>query len=105
DTQGSRKVTLDYRVYCRELSVRTNWVDSDLAVLNGAALYMAPVDRLKQAARIRIELPADWPRSVCPLPSDPESPHTYLANDFDQMVDSPILCGHCNVYPFQVSGI
>src|SRR5512141_74472 len=28
-TGGARAVTLKYRVYCREMSVRTNWVETD----------------------------------------------------------------------------
>src|SRR6476659_5586187 len=37
---GAREVTLSYRVYCHEMSVRTNWVDADLAVIHGAATFM-----------------------------------------------------------------
>jgi predicted metalloprotease with PDZ domain len=35
-TAGARSVTVNYRVYAREMSVRTNWVESDFAMLNGA---------------------------------------------------------------------
>src|SRR5262245_29293414 len=33
---GAREVRLTYRVYCHEMSVRTNWVDADFALINGA---------------------------------------------------------------------
>jgi len=31
------EITLRYRVYGREMSVRTNWIDDQFAQLNGAA--------------------------------------------------------------------
>src|SRR5881296_3281810 len=31
-TGGAPTITLRYRVYCREMSVRTNWVESDFAL-------------------------------------------------------------------------
>ena len=34
-----KEITVNYRVYCREMSVRTNFVDRDFAVLNGCLLY------------------------------------------------------------------
>lgn len=95
---------LSYRVYCHELSVRTNWVEHDLAVLNGAATFLVPVDRLMSPITLSVNLPKQWPRSVCALPEQESSPHTYLAKNFDELVDSPLLCGDCHVFPFQVSG-
>ena len=37
DTGGAPRVTIRYRVYGREMSVRTNWIKSRFALLNGAA--------------------------------------------------------------------
>src|SRR5213075_2732755 len=39
-TGGAPTITLKYRVYCREMSVRTNWVESDFALLNGAPTFI-----------------------------------------------------------------
>lgn len=105
DTAETETVKVSYRVYGHELSVRTNWIDADLAVLNGAATFMVPLDKRTQTMGVEVELPAKWERSVCPLPADENRPHVYLADNFDQLIDSPILCGHCELYPFQVDGI
>lgn len=45
-TGGAPRVTVRYRVYAAEISVRTSWVSDDLAVLNGAGLLMAPAGDL-----------------------------------------------------------
>jgi predicted metalloprotease with PDZ domain len=104
-TAGVRRVTLRYQVYCHELSVRTNWVDNDLAVLNGAATFLVPLDQRQQPIQVQVQLPPGWARSVCALPNDAERPHTYIAENYDQLVDSPILAGNCQIFPFQVGGI
>ncbi len=105
ETSGSEQVRVSYRVYGHELSVRTNWIDSELAVLNGAAMFMVPMDMQSQSMGVEVQLPANWPRSVCPLPVDENRPHLYLAENFDQLIDSPIVCGKCELFPFQVDGI
>lgn len=105
ETLGANRIKLQYRVYGHELSVRTNWVDGDMAILNGAATFIVPVERLADPCRITVQLPPTWPRSVCPLPMDPQSAHSFLAANFDQVVDSPILCGPCQLFPFQVGGV
>jgi predicted metalloprotease with PDZ domain len=105
DSPQGKRVILQYRVYCHELSVRSNWVDGDLAVLNGAATFLVPVNQRQSPIQVEVKLPAGWPRSVCALPFDNQRPHTYVADNFDQLVDSPILAGDCHVFPFQVAGV
>src|SRR5262249_36822667 len=46
ETGGAATVHLTYRVYCREMSVRTNWVDDSFALLNGAPTFMTLVGGL-----------------------------------------------------------
>ena len=40
DARGADRVTLTYRVYAREMSVRTNWVERGFALLNGAPTFI-----------------------------------------------------------------
>lgn len=47
ETGGAINVRLQYRVYCREMTVRTNWVDQSFALLNGAATFISPVGDLR----------------------------------------------------------
>jgi len=100
----ARSVVIRYRLYCREMTVRTNWVDADFALLNGAPTYITPVGSQDQSHRVRIELPDSWEHAVCPLPGPHDEPTTFVAADFDELVDSPILCGNPEIYPFKVGG-
>ena len=39
DTGGAATVHVSYRVYCHEMSVRSNWVEESFALLNGAPTF------------------------------------------------------------------
>lgn len=108
DTAGASRVTLTYRVYAREMSVRTNWVERDFAILNGAPTFITVADRLERPHHVSLELPAHWPRSATALqPDSGAAPGTvaYVAPDFDTLVDSPIVAGAVSVVDFDVDGV
>ncbi len=106
ETGGAPSIELSYRVYGREMSVRTNWVESDFAMLNGAPTFLTLAD--DEAARphdVTLEMPDGWTRSVTGLtPRTDRGPHAYRATDFDTLVDSPIVAGNPAVYEFTVEG-
>ena len=103
-TNGSQTVWLRYRVYAHEMSVRTNWVDDEFALLNGAATYITLVESpSRRAHEVRVQLPASWARSFSGMPSG-VGEHTYVAPDYDTLVDSPIVAGNPAVYEFSVKG-
>jgi len=103
-TGGAAAITVTYRVYGREMSVRTNWIESGFALINGAPTFLTLADGAPRAHEITI-LPAEgWTRSATGLPAGP-SPHRYCAPDYDTLVDSPILVGNPAVYEFMVDGV
>ncbi|MGE3537458.1 MAG: M61 family metallopeptidase [Candidatus Tectimicrobiota bacterium] len=105
-THEARTLVVTYRVYCREMSVRTNWIEEDFALLNGAPTFLTLAEDASRAHVIQLVLPDTWHTSVTGLPPAPgDTAHRYLAADFDTLVDSPILAGNPAVYPFEVDGI
>lgn len=106
DTGGAARVELSYRVYAREMSVRTNWVESDFAMLNGAPTFLTLADDdMDRPHDITLELPEEWTQSLTGLtPRTDRGPHAYRAADFDALVDSPIVAGNPAVYDFSVEG-
>ena len=101
-TGGARQFTLRYRLYARELSVRTNFVESRFAILNGASTFITRVDALRLPHRVRLELPSDWTRSASAMPSS--SSDSYTASDYDQLVDSPIVAGDLDIREIRAGG-
>jgi predicted metalloprotease with PDZ domain len=120
ETNGAAEVTLTYRVYAHEMSVRTNWVEADFALINGAPTFMTiasdvagpegpayawPRQPLRRPHDVTIDLPSAWHRSITGMPDAPDGkPNHYLAPDFDTLVDSPIVAGNPVVHEFAVAG-
>jgi len=103
---GDESIRIAYRVYSREMSVRNNWVESDFAILVGAATFITAVDPATDAPaeaahRVRVELPAGWAESHAALPVEGGA---YVAEDFDELLDSPILAGDLAVDRFNAAG-
>jgi predicted metalloprotease with PDZ domain len=101
-TNGSSSVEVRYRVYAREMSVRTNWVEADFAMLNGAPTFMTVVGGLARPHEVVIEPATGWQTSVTGLAPITGGSHRYRAPDFDTLVDSPIVIGNPAVYEFTV---
>ena len=105
DTSGAETVIVSYRVYSREMSVRTNWIEASFGLLNGAPTFVTLADAHDRPHDVRLELPSTWERSMTALPPAPDGrPHSYRAATFDQLVDSPIVVGNPAVYEFEVAG-
>ena len=104
DTGGAPTVTVQYRVYAREMSVRTNWVETGFAMLNGAPTFLTLADGLHRPHEVTIEPARGWRRSITALAPVGGHEHRYRAADFDTLVDSPILVGNPAVYEFTIDG-
>jgi predicted metalloprotease with PDZ domain len=104
-TGGAPAVTVRYRVYSREMSVRTNWVEAQFAMLNGAPTFITLHEGSARPHDVTLVLPSAWTTSATALdPAPGGTPHHYLAPDFDTIVDSPIVAGNPAVYEFEVAG-
>jgi predicted metalloprotease with PDZ domain len=103
-SDGVDTVTVRYRVYAREMSVRTNWIDAGFALLNGAPTFLTLADRTTRPHDVTGVPAPGWKKSYSPLPIVPGREHHYRAPDYDTLVDSPILVGNAAAYEFTVDG-
>ncbi len=102
---GAATVTLRYAIYAREMSVRTNFVDTSFAMLNAAATFLTPVGHLDKAHTVRVELPLGWAQALSGLDVlGQEDPVTFYAPDYDTLLDCPIVAGNPDVLEFDVEG-
>jgi predicted metalloprotease with PDZ domain len=121
---GSGPVTVTYRVYGREMSVRTNWIEDGFALLNGAATFLTVRGAETRPHAVEVEVPGHWagawtgmdaqtPAADAPSPAadapppTPEAPSrfAFVAPDLDTLIDSPILAGSPAVHDFTVDGV
>ena len=106
DTSGAPKIVVRYRVYGREMTVRANFIDADLAIINGAATYLTLLDGDEHPHDIRVELPEAYEHIATALPAHPSGDaNRFFAPSFDIAVDSPMVIGKPALYEFDVEGV
>jgi len=103
ETIGVSKLTVSYRIFANELSVRTNHLDATHGYFNGAALFFRIPDWEKQPIWVSIIPPRpEWQIATALTPH--EQANTFLAGDFDTLVDNPFEIGCHQLYHFEVLG-
>ena len=103
-TGAERQIVVTYRVYGREMSVRTNWIEAGFALINGAPTFLTLADAQVRPHEIELTLPSSWSRVLTSLPPIAGSLNCFRADSYDQLVDSPILAGNPAVYDFEIDG-
>lgn len=102
---GARSVLVRYRLHARELSVRTNYVDADLALLAPAATFLFDPAALERPHELRIAPYEHWTAVECPLPGLVDGAEwVFRAPDYDALVDAPILAGNLEIHERRVEG-
>lgn len=104
-TASQPHILVRYRLYCRELSVRTNWVEKDWAFLTGANTFLTVSSMQASPHRIRLQLPHEWSEVATSLRTiADQDAYTIEAANFDELVDSPILMGTLRMESAEIGG-
>lgn len=92
---------VSYRLFCNDLTVRTNHADARHAQLVGAATFLHLAGELDRPFLVRFDgFPADW-RVCTALPRRGDG---YWAEGYDALVDSPFELGTFRLHRFQAQG-
>ena len=87
DARSGDNVEVRYRFYAGVLDAGSSFLDEEEAYFNGSNLFML-VDGLRSDEhRLTIAAPAEWPIET-QLPFDDG---TYVARDYDHLIDSPAI--------------
>ena len=99
-------VEVRYVVYGRELSVRTNWIEGELALFNGAPTFLTVRGLESSPHRVTLELPETWAGAWSALAKEGAGRDiTFTAQNHDELIDSPILAGSPDVHEIPSDGI
>ncbi len=102
---GADNLTIRYRVYANELTVRTSFVDIDHGYVTPAGVFMY-VDALRNLPhRVVIQPYKAWKNVATGLRPVSNQSFTYEAADYDILVDSPIEIGNHETFRFTASGL
>jgi predicted metalloprotease with PDZ domain len=104
ETNGVSEITVRYRIFANELTVRTNHLDTTHGYFNGAALFFRLPRFDKLPIRLTVVPPSPKWRVTTALTSLPQTENTFIAVDFDTLVDCPVEIGTHQLYNFEVLG-
>lgn len=99
--KSSGLLSISYRVYAHELSVRTSHLDASHGYGNGANLFFYVDGRKDEPQELRFALPRGWKVSI----ALPARGGAFRAADYDELVDSPFECGTHRTFAFSVRGV
>jgi len=103
--KGLEAVTVKYKVYANEGSVRMSYLNDSHAFIMANTLLMY-VDELRhQSAILNLNIPDRWQHVSTSLSEVPTKAHSYYIPDYDILVDSPIEIGNHEVIEFEAAGV
>ena len=108
--QADKPLVLSYEVYAFDNSVRTAWLDTQRGFFNGTSLCLRVHGQEDQPHRLTLSndgLPKDWQVATALRPDrlTQRGFGSYLAADYDELVDSPVEMGAFWRGAFKAGGI
>ena len=100
---GSSEMTVTYKVYSNELTVRTNELNDEHAFWNNAALLMFPAGQLAAPSTVTVVPYSNW-KIATGLPPVSGQANSYRAANFDILYDSPFEVSNFHEITFDVRG-
>ena len=108
--EAGKPLVLTYEVYAFDNSVRTAWLDTQRGFFNGTSLCLRVYGQEKAPHLLTLSddgLPKDWQAATAltPIKVTKRGFGDYLANDYDELVDSPVELGAFWCGEFVAAGI
>jgi predicted metalloprotease with PDZ domain len=104
-TAGVSSVTVKYKVYSFEISVRTSFVDASHAFLSTTGIFLYPKGMLNQPSTIHIKPYKDWNKVSTSLEKVGGDDFTRTSPNYDILFDSPIEVGTQDIFSFVAAGV
>ncbi|MDU0354856.1 PDZ domain-containing protein [Paraglaciecola aquimarina] len=108
----AKKAHVTYQIYAYDLSVRGAYINDEYAFFNGTNMFLAVEGQTQQPSSLRLVKPdsaklAHW-QVATTMPSHHPLSHQfgeYWANNYDELIDHPVLMGEFDIIPFSTSGV
>ncbi|MGV3625479.1 MAG: M61 family metallopeptidase [Archangium sp.] len=98
---GGKAVRCQYKVYANELTVRTSHLDGTHGYFNGATLFFYSEKLRDRRHLVTVDAPAGWKTTV----ALEQEGGAFVANDYDELVDSPFEVGTHTPIHFTAAGV
>ncbi|HEY0056125.1 MAG TPA: PDZ domain-containing protein [Pedobacter sp.] len=101
----NQTITVSYRLYAFELSVRTSFIDASHAFLSPSGLFMYPEGMIKSPSTVTIKPYKTWMKISTGLEPIKGQSNAFYAPNFDILYDSPLEVGNQDIFEFEASGV
>ncbi len=98
-------VTLSYKVYAFEMSVRTSFLDASHGYLNGTSIFMYVAGQQDASGTVTVKPYKDWKKLSTALPRVDGNDWKRSFPNYDLLVDSPMEIGNHKEFSFDAAGI
>lgn len=114
--RAAAQVTVRYRVFAHELTVRTCHLDGTHGYFNGAAVLLLAEGREREPHLLEVVPPPGWRVATALTPAEggadpfsasepqPDERWIFAARDYDELVDSPVEVGRHELVRFEAAG-
>lgn len=103
-TGGASTVRATYTLRCDRPSVTENEIAAGFAVFCGPATWIGEVGKLARPHVVTVALPDGWRDVATGLPRHGDQAQTFVARDYDWLLDSPFVLGTLTTTAFDVLG-
>ena len=102
---GDDNLTVHYRVYANDLTVRTSFVDADHGYVTPASMFMYHEALKTIPLRLVVQPYKTWKNVATGLEPVAGQAFTYEAPNYDILVDSPLEIGNQKTFTFTAANV
>ncbi|KZN69379.1 hypothetical protein N478_12150 [Pseudoalteromonas luteoviolacea S4060-1] len=96
------EISVSYQVYANELAMRSRHIDDTHAFIDASGFFMFSDSFRQEPITVELDVPKQW-RSVSGM-HFADSKHSFKADNYDILLDSPIETGINELHQFSVDG-
>lgn len=100
-TDQTSTLIVDYEVFTPELNVRSSWASREFSLINGASIFLYTMQSRDLPQLLEIDAKPERGNVFTSLSLEAGG-KDYLAVDYDELVDSPVVVSKAPTYPFRV---
>ncbi|TQV89303.1 M61 family metallopeptidase [Aliikangiella coralliicola] len=101
DNPEQSAIVVKYTLYANELGLRTRHIDNTHAFLDATATFMYSPQLMDQVHKVELKVPDGWKSYSGMVQVDK---HQFIAQNYDQLADSPIETGINELHEFSEDG-
>ncbi|MBL4708126.1 MAG: M61 family metallopeptidase [Flavobacteriales bacterium] len=102
DCMGAKRVIIRYNYFANELNAGSTYLAEDQLYMNPVNCLIYEESRMQEACYLALKLPKDYKVAIA---LEETEKNTFLAKDFDELVDSPFIASANIQYnSFELSG-